>query len=308
MCVGTGKTFTTVTSLKALISKSDSDVIIVAAQTNHALDQLLNHILEFEERILRLGGRCSKNNQNIIRRTLHELRKSTLDIPNGQHGIKPAKREIENQQTTIKSILAPLLSGKMLDVQTLLHYECITAKQADSLSEDGWVDASGVDGASISPISAWLGESGMMKIPVTPPLNHGFPLEEKDEDLNKPGEVESELDEEVRDKSDLLDTLVGENVPILRRFTGNSNSYNTSKCQRLLQTKSNLYDIPSAMRGSIYRFWEKKVDTVIVREMREALKQYKKASENLRCTKALCNVKLVKHLVCPLSSCVCIVS
>ena len=130
-------------SLKALIAKSDSDIIVVAAQTNHALDQLLNHILEFEENILRLGGRCSKSNQKILHRTLHELRQSATDIPASQQGIKAARREVENQRMALKQILAPLLSGKILDEQTLIRYECITSAQADSLTEDGWVDAFG---------------------------------------------------------------------------------------------------------------------------------------------------------------------
>lgn len=284
-------------ALKALISKSGNDVIVVAAQTNHALDQLLNHILAFEENILRLGGRCSKNNEKILHRTLYELRQSTTSVPNGRQGIKFARREVENQQTAIKYILAPLLSGKILDEKTLLQYECISAKQAESLSEDGWVNAVGVEGVSCS-IGAWLGESGLLKIPVTPPLNDKFPMEEEDLDLNIQEESDGvDGNEEFNGKHDLLDTLIGENVPILRWLTGNSGVYNASKCQRMLQMKANLYDIPPAIRGPIYCFWEKKVDGILIKRLREALKQYKRATESLRSTKALCDVKLIKHLV-----------
>jgi len=135
-------------------------------------------------------------------------------------------------------------------------------------------------------------------VPVTPPLNHGLPMEEEDLDLNQPEEGQGvEGDGEFYNKEDLLDILVGENVPILRWLTGKSNAYNANKCQKLLQTKSNLYDIAPHMRGSIYRFWEQKIDGVLMKKMREALKHYKSATETLRCTKALGNLKLAKHLV-----------
>ena len=55
---GTGKTFTSVSALRVMIENLDDDSppIIISAQTNHALDQLLNHVLEFEPNVLRLGG------------------------------------------------------------------------------------------------------------------------------------------------------------------------------------------------------------------------------------------------------------
>ncbi len=47
---GTGKTFVSVATLRIMIENlgPDDPPIIVAAQTNHALDQLLNHIHKFE--------------------------------------------------------------------------------------------------------------------------------------------------------------------------------------------------------------------------------------------------------------------
>jgi len=81
---GTGKTFVSVSALKVMLSnlQPDEPPIIVAAQTNHALDQLLNHVLNFEPNILRLGGRCDKGNTAILERTLYELKQSDHKVPN----------------------------------------------------------------------------------------------------------------------------------------------------------------------------------------------------------------------------------
>jgi helicase required for RNAi-mediated heterochromatin assembly 1 len=73
---GTGKTFTSVAAIKVLIEnlRDDDPPLIIAAQTNHALDQLLNHVMKFEGRVVRLGGRSDKENTEILKRTLYQLR------------------------------------------------------------------------------------------------------------------------------------------------------------------------------------------------------------------------------------------
>jgi helicase required for RNAi-mediated heterochromatin assembly 1 len=73
---GTGKTFTSVAAIKILVAnlRDNDPPLIIAAQTNHALDQLLNHVMKFEARVVRLGGRSDKENTEILKRTLYELR------------------------------------------------------------------------------------------------------------------------------------------------------------------------------------------------------------------------------------------
>ncbi|KAG9242476.1 P-loop containing nucleoside triphosphate hydrolase protein [Calycina marina] len=293
---GTGKTFTSVETLKALIGKSDSNVIMVAAQTNHALDQLLNHIIKFEPNIIRLGGRCSKNNVEIFKRTLYELREEhQKEVPDGNRGLAMATRELEARKLSLKASLGPFLSRELLDVESLLQHDCITQKQADSLSEDGWVNADAIDGVKASPLLTWLAQSGLMALPKTPQLNHRFPEEEEELDMSPSEEVE-DLEGGQHNKDNTMDALKGELIFFRRTQTGNANSYNASKCFRLLQTKCNLYDIPQTMRGAIYRFWEKKVDASAIKKMRDALKEYNRTVQALQCTKALCNIRLIKHL------------
>ncbi|KAL2002464.1 hypothetical protein VTN02DRAFT_6731 [Thermoascus thermophilus] len=73
---GTGKTHISIVALKIILSsmKEGDPPVIVAAQTNHALDQLLSHISLFEPNYVRLGGRSA--NMEIKKRTPYELRPS----------------------------------------------------------------------------------------------------------------------------------------------------------------------------------------------------------------------------------------
>ena len=72
---GTGKTHVSVVALDTLHKnlRSEDPPIIVAAHTNHALDQLLRHVMNFEDKFIRLGG-FTTDTENIKPRTLHEVK------------------------------------------------------------------------------------------------------------------------------------------------------------------------------------------------------------------------------------------
>jgi helicase required for RNAi-mediated heterochromatin assembly 1 len=139
---GTGKTFTSVAALRVLIENLEKDAppIIIAAQTNHALDQLLNHILHFEPNILRLGGRSDKENTEILQRTLYMLRSTTTGVPNGARGMKTAIVALEHKQKEIQDTVQPLVScWGILSDDILFQAGIITEEQKDSLYDDvGW--------------------------------------------------------------------------------------------------------------------------------------------------------------------------
>jgi helicase required for RNAi-mediated heterochromatin assembly 1 len=140
---GTGKTFTSVAALKVLLNNlgPDDPPIIIAAQTNHAVDQLIKHVQVFEENIVRLGGRCDKENVEIIKRTLHELRKNTQDGPNGKRAYKMCKIQLELHINKIQLLMSPLLTTSVLNDQMLIKHGLITEEQKDSLYEPGWYDS-----------------------------------------------------------------------------------------------------------------------------------------------------------------------
>jgi helicase required for RNAi-mediated heterochromatin assembly 1 len=71
---GTGKTHVSVMALMLLMKNMSPEdpPIVVACQTNHALDQLLRHVAKFDERFIRLGGR-SKDTGIVKERTLYKV-------------------------------------------------------------------------------------------------------------------------------------------------------------------------------------------------------------------------------------------
>lgn len=139
---GTGKTFTSVSSLKVLLSnlQPGDPPVVIAAQTNHALDQLIKHVQVSEENIVRLGSRCDKENVDIIKRTLYELRKSTKDAPRSSRDLKVRKLQLDNHIDKIQLLMSPLLTASALTDEILLRHGLITEEQQESLYELGWYE------------------------------------------------------------------------------------------------------------------------------------------------------------------------
>lgn len=139
---GTGKTFVSVAALRVLLAnlQPGDPPIVVSAQTNHALDQLLNHVLAFEPNILRLGGRCGKENEAILKRTMYELRTSAKDQgPQQNHGMKAAYQMLDGCRQKIELALMPLVNQDVISLDTLLGHKIISQAQHDSLEGGSWV-------------------------------------------------------------------------------------------------------------------------------------------------------------------------
>jgi helicase required for RNAi-mediated heterochromatin assembly 1 len=136
---GTGKTFVSVNALRAMVQNHQpgDPPIIVTAQTNHALDQLLNHIMEFEPNVLRLGGRSDPSNLAIRKRTLYELRMSN-PIQGTNSSLGRSRRELKARADDLHKVISPLLVENLLTVEILHKNGLITDAQRDSLSDDGW--------------------------------------------------------------------------------------------------------------------------------------------------------------------------
>jgi helicase required for RNAi-mediated heterochromatin assembly 1 len=285
---GTGKTFTSVSALRAMIEnmKPGEPPIIIAAQTNHALDQLLNHILVFERAIVRLGGRSSFENTTIRQRTLYNLRLIHRgQVPQGSYGMKRCYAALDSIKEALKTAILPLLSEQLLTDDILRRHGLITEFQQSSLYETGWVSADcdgTIGGETATKIGQWLGVQ-IMAVPCTPRINFDLQLEEYDDDLRQqhPEELAT-LDNNKED----MDGLMGEAVNFQRKFTGTSSAtVESRKIQNLLKRHKNLYDIPVGMRGSIYRYWEKKLDNSIRENVVEILRGYDKVVKDLKITK-----------------------
>lgn len=139
---GSGKTFVSVAALRLLIRNLEpgDPPIIISAQTNHALDQLLTHISRFERNYLRLGGRYNQDNVEIRERSLFHLRRVN-HLPYKSRGVRAVHDAMERCVEAIKQTLSPLFTESMLAPDKLLEHGVISESQYKSLYDETWVQA-----------------------------------------------------------------------------------------------------------------------------------------------------------------------
>ncbi|CCU82840.1 DEAD box helicase involved in nonsense mediated decay [Blumeria hordei DH14] len=293
---GTGKTHVSVSSLKLLSGNLGprDPPIIIAAQTNHALDQLLNHILKFEDNILRLGGRSARINTIIRTRTLFELRNS-ISGEGKKHGINHGinhMREMKALQNKLTNILEPLLTDKLLTSEQLLTQNIITEKQASSLSTLDWAENETVDG-----VVTWLGNDQIIPIRKTPLINEDLPLED---DLNDNIFKDSNIDKVLNfdEPTEIEDNILfGKFLPYRRKYTGNhSGPIDSKKWRRRMNKIKDLYEIHESERGMAYRYFELEFDAKMRKTVRSILGEYKEITKKIKIAKSLESLKLIKKL------------
>lgn len=265
---GTGKTFTSVQALMTILAnrRPGDPPVIVAAQTNHALDQLLIYCHSAGARILRVGGRTG--NEIIKERTVYNLRQSLRKA-------KPADgrdkyRSLEKARLQIIESFKTLVDGvfggqQLLDPQALLDAGVINEAQFESLSSDEW------EGNDEEPaMQAWLGEERIERIR-QPPEDLGFTEEEA---VDEPEfEVDPDLGDETAEDED--DPLRGTWIPLTSHFTGNTPRISgwQARCLTNLSRHDDLYQIPVQLRGGVYQLLQSKLREASVTKFRQILEQ-----------------------------------
>lgn len=265
---GTGKTFTSVQALMTILAnrRLGDPPVIVAAQTNHALDQILIYCHSAGARILRVGGRTG--NEVIKERTVYNLRQSLRKDKPGDGRDKYRSLEKARLQIveTFKTLVDGVFGGHdLLDPQALLDAGVINEAQFQSLSSDEW------EGNDEEPaMQAWLGEERIERIR-QPPEDLGFTEEEV---VDEPDvEVDPDLDDETAEDED--DPLHGTWIPLTSHFTGNTPRVSgwQARCLTNLARHDDLYQIPVQLRGGVYQLLQSKLREASVTKFREILDQ-----------------------------------
>lgn len=158
---GTGKTHVSKVALQILVENRapDDPPIIVAAQTNHALDQLLKHVSKFDSEYIRLGGRSK--DEEVKRRALFEVRQANKlpPIPSSFYGLSQRRQE-QQAQVLIDCLasLSPREARNPFSAEELCRLGVISQKQADSLVAGAkqWVTG-GTE--SSNETKSWLGKA-----------------------------------------------------------------------------------------------------------------------------------------------------
>lgn len=133
---GTGKTFTTVITIDEFIRQfNPTKPLIVAAQTNHALDQLLERCLAVGLTIGRLGGRSVS--EKIEQFTLFNIREKNKGTVTGIRLSPGAYKEYEMAEQVLELHLKKATQGQnQYDARSFKDTNIISSQQLESLQND----------------------------------------------------------------------------------------------------------------------------------------------------------------------------
>ncbi|CAG8285304.1 unnamed protein product [Penicillium salamii] len=284
---GTGKTHISLKALQLMLANKDpkDPPIIVAAQTNHALDQLLKLISEFEPNFVRLGSRSGE--PKIRERTIYELRRKNLTPTVVDSSLPSVKKRHEALCKRIVKILEPLSEGlspagspsNPIRLVTFVKWGLLTVAQAQSLSlpieSRRWQTARhrDSDNTNQDPFIAWLADAvGEFQYP----SSNYRELDEDDEALGV--EELQEIDKENLDHEAEWTILVGHSVPFAPDVVRNKmyqHALQDSLVKEHLES-DNLWDIPLNHRGAVYEYLRRQVVSIVNSEVRLLQEEYEK--------------------------------
>lgn len=282
---GTGKTFISVQAVKVMLAnwKENDPPIVVTCQTNHALDQILRHIAQFEARFIRLGG-MSKDKDVIKARTLYEVRRSTSDpaLPGCQAPL--ARKKMGVLEKELAATVTPLQPTKLpIDHRKLQDLRILTEAQANSLEAGAsqWVKAELTDpNEARSPFLVWLAKALVVVPPKPLAEEFAFDFEEADLEFEQLKEIEAE--NFAKDDED-IDALRGNAYTLADNFTCRKvPGISETKAQDILKKEQDLWRIPEAARGSVYRYLQSELKRKLLISFKEKAKAYNEQARRRR--------------------------
>lgn len=270
---GTGKTHVSVVSLDLLLrNKLATDPpIIVAAHTNHAVDQLLRHISVFDPDFIRLGGRTT-DVENIRPRTLYEIKKTER---NSNPAAPKLPYNARQKQIIVEmtKLLKPLTESEQpFSSEVFRDFGLITGTQYTSLAKGAaeWVRVDEPDQVP-GDISMWLGRELLTANVRTMPEDFGIEIEEVDLEFEqlKEMEAESKVDDE-----DQTEILRGPYVALKEPFTGRKARGVTDEMVKNALQKQDMWEINESLRGAVYEHLQNRLKDEILKTLRRMAAQY----------------------------------
>lgn len=271
---GTGKTHVSVEAVRVMLSNrtEKEPPIVIACQTNHAIDQMMRHILEFEDDVIRLGGRSK--DPIVKKRTLFEVSRATSENPPPGCLFGAAKKKMVKLENELQLLLTPLQPGKKpLEHRILEDFKLISKAQADSLEAGAmaWVQESlSTRDDPRLPFLVWLGDKLLTVSNKQSPEDYGYEFEETDLAFEQLKEAEAE--NAVKDDDD-IETLKGLYLPLADNFTCRKSYGEELKVREALK-KQDMWKIPDTSRPAVYRYLQRELKQHITSAVRTKAKEY----------------------------------
>lgn len=269
---GTGKTFTSLAALRILLAnkRPNDPPILIAAQTNHALDQLIKQISKFEKNYVRMGSRSA--DFDIRKRTVFEIRRDN-QAPRVTGGLlQPGGKQHYKTAKEIEEVLRPLTqkTNKPLSLALLLEYGLLRPDQIESLASgaEAWERAD----ITIDPFHTWLGDA-VTTFQYPSSASFGF----KNEDYYLEFEQLKELEMENAVHEDAWETLKAPFIPFWPGFCGGIRDQISVTEISIYLKESDLWKIPRRYRGAIYDYLHKQLMAMLVTKLQFLREEYETA-------------------------------
>ncbi|KAF4962007.1 hypothetical protein FSARC_9884 [Fusarium sarcochroum] len=294
---GTGKTFTSVVALESFVSTLKSGrgkdetipPVLVAAQTNHALDQLLDRCSTFKAVIARLGGRTE--DEKIGARTLYNIRRQSKLCRGPTQGENARKKVLSQIEKVLSDCFPPFL----ITAEQFRQEELISREQYESLDDDEWESADMVDsnenGVAANSIVQWL--DGCIECDQT------YVYRPPTEQVETPVGDDDDIDESKQNEDNDKERLRGEFFDIKFYVTGSvPGALSTEaawyyQAKKLLAKHSNLYNIKPPRRGMVYRCLRKQLIDARAGKFPQLLKEYQATCNEVKIGRWVHDVKIL---------------
>lgn len=277
---GTGKTYVSKVALQimSLNRKEGDPPIIIAAQTNHALDQLLKHVSDFDPNYIRLGGRSTS--LEVKKQALFEVtqRERLPPIPGSFYG--PAKKRLEVECTKYGELLSIFNeTHEPISCDTLFKLGIINAAQKKSLI-DAAANLVTADEDVRNPMLYWLN-----KVLLPYEVDYGddtFGFEDVEDDLEFEQLREIEAEHGLADEED-IEMLKGPWIAVHDNTTiAQPSDIDLEKAKRMLSTKQDLWTIPEYLRAPTYLIMKQKAKALTLVKFRELAQEYDRIVQQLK--------------------------
>lgn len=282
---GTGKTFTSVQALKVMLrnQKKDDPPIIIAAQTNHALDQLLNLCLDAGAGVVRIGGRT--DNERIADHSLYKIRQKFSMGHSSMSRALNIDRQRFNQD--INGLANTLFNGGFLEPTDLRETGLLTEEQYRSLVDEQY-DREGLTDNRDGPFSTWLAG----EIIQADNLRDKYSEQDLNGDDEEYNQDEYELEgvdvEHIAADEDDDDRIHGHFVPLAYTWAGKlpaGQQVNWRKLAKKELKNPDLYHVAKHMRGAVYQYLREQYAAALQSKFGQQFKDYNTICKELKAYK-----------------------
>ncbi|CAG8535334.1 10142_t:CDS:10, partial [Cetraspora pellucida] len=289
---GTGKTYVGLTAVQLLIENT-SGTILIACQTNHALDQFLENIQKFEPepKIVRLGSRTQS--KSIKGRTLFEIRKD-LKLSDQESPYNPQINRLHADRARVLKEMKPLLEeihNPCVTLEFIQEQGFLTETQIASLKDDNdeWVTSNPIieDGEK-DYIKDWLATSitthsslhNDLEYLTLQVINEDKDVVDNDDEVDDEEEI-SAVAAEFQGIDEGKPTT-GDYVVVRSETYVDSSTYVSEEDLKKYMSSEDLQNIPQEGKAAMHNRWRQKRLDFVNNKLHVLNKKYSKICEQIK--------------------------